>query len=83
MQARLAVAAGIAMTIGPILFGFVGERRGLPAIFGVASVIALVGAVYFMLAVQETHPHVRSVQARLAPRWGWLGRWLDDPPRLR
>ena len=76
-QARMAIIAGLASTVAPIIFGRVADITGLRSMFLVAAAVAVVAFLVFLFKVQETHPAGRSMAERLGNRrWSWL----DTPP---
>lgn len=79
-QARLSMATGLATAIAPILLGSVAEAAGLRGMFALASGLALVAALVFLLRVEETHEDCRPLAGR-GPEWLQpLLRFLDEPP---
>jgi MFS transporter, PPP family, 3-phenylpropionic acid transporter len=81
-QARLAAVSGLAGSVAPIILGLAAQAS-LHLMFGVASLIALGGAVVFLLKVEETHPECRPLAERGPKSLGPLLRLLDAPPGSR
>jgi PPP family 3-phenylpropionic acid transporter len=75
-QARLAAVAGLAMAIGPMLFGVVSQATGLRLMWGAAAAVAALAAIVLLFWVEDSHPSSHSI----GQRFGWL-KWLDEPPR--
>jgi MFS family permease len=78
-QARLAVVSGLAGSVGPLVLG-VAAAQSLRLMFGVASLIALAGAVVFLLKVEETHEDCRLLADHGPKALRPLLRLLDAPP---
>ena len=77
-QARLFAVAGFATAIGPLILGLAAEWTSLAQMFGVASAIAAIGAVVFLLFVQDTRPDFESVSNRLPLRLRGYVNWLNQ-----
>ncbi|RYG40026.1 MFS transporter, partial [bacterium] len=74
-QARLAVTQGLASAIGPLLFGIVAEKAGLPWMFAAAAGIAAVAAWVLLGRVEDSHPEPAPLGKRL--------QWLSAPSSRR
>lgn len=64
-QGLLSMSNAIAMAVGPSIGGFVADRTSISAMYGMFSIIALVGGLIFVLFVRESHPELAGV--RCAP----------------
>lgn len=60
-QGLLSMSNAIAMAAGPTIGGFVADHSSLSAMYGVFSVIALVGGLVFVLFVKESHPDLTEL----------------------
>ena len=79
-QARLATVAGLATSLAPLLFGWVAQSYSLAFMFEVASGVAAVAMVVFVLRVEESHPEAGAIAERVTPRWKRFAEILDAPP---
>jgi MFS family permease len=77
-QARLAVVAGLASTVGPIVGGWIGEHFGLGWMFAVMSLVGTAGAVVFLRQVRESHPAPTPLTTRFPTYLHPLLRYLQD-----
>lgn len=55
-QGLLSMSNAIAMAAGPSIGGFVADHSSISAMYGMFSIIALVGGLIFVLFVRESHP---------------------------
>jgi MFS family permease len=78
-QARLFAVTGIATALSPIVFGRIAKVASLPMMFAAASGIALLGAVVFLLRVEDSHHGSESLSERLPAHLRRFFRWLDTP----
>lgn len=78
-QARLFAVAGLATSIGPIVFGTTAKYTGLANMFGVAAIIAVVAAGIFLAKVQDSHEGTHRLSDRVSPSFRPLVRWLEVP----
>ena len=82
-QSRLSASQGLAMAIGPLLFGEAAQRLGLAAMFVSAAFVALLGALTMVFGVHDSHPESRSIAERFPSKLQPALRWLDTPPRRK
>ncbi len=78
-QARLFAVTGLATAVSPIVFGRIATQSSLLWMFGVASAISFVGAVIFMLRVEDSHPGSESLSDKAPPSLRPMLKWLDTP----
>jgi len=79
-QAQFAATMGLASAIAPLCFGLISDAIGLRPMWLVAAGVAAVGAVIFLLKVEDSHDESHSL-AEHGPRWlAPVLRLLDSPP---
>lgn len=61
-QGLLSMSHAIAMAVGPSIGGYVADRTSISAMYGMFSIIALVGGLIFVLFVRESHPQLADVE---------------------
>ena len=80
-QAQFAATMGLASAIAPLTFGVISDAIGLRPMWLVASAVAAVGAIGFLLTVEDSHHESHSL-AEHGPRWlRPLLRLMDSPPK--
>ena len=80
-QAQFAATMGLASAIAPLTFGVISDAIGLRPMWLVASAVAAVGAVGFLLTVEDSHHESHSL-AEHGPRWlKPILHLMDSPPR--
>jgi PPP family 3-phenylpropionic acid transporter len=86
-QAKLMATGGLAAALGPATGGWLAQRLGIPATFGILAGVAASGACVFLWKVRESHPHrepfYRYAPARLRPLLGALALPMVRLSRLR
>jgi PPP family 3-phenylpropionic acid transporter len=79
-QAQFAATMGLASAIAPLCFGLISDAIGLRTMWLVAAGVAALGAVGFLLTVEDSHRESHSL-AENGPRWLQpVLRILDAPP---
>jgi MFS transporter, PPP family, 3-phenylpropionic acid transporter len=72
-QSRLTATQGLATAVGPILCGWISQQYGMGWMFGAMAVVGTLGALVFLLWVQESHPSPEPFVGRgpalLQPLW--------------
>ncbi len=61
-QGLLSMSNAIAMAVGPSIGGYVADRTSIAVMYGMFSIIALVGGLVFVLFVRESHPGLASAE---------------------
>lgn len=79
-QGRLFAASGLASAVGPPILGWAAQAWSLPAMFLVAAVIGLGGALLFVFGVDDSLPGSKSLSDALPNGLRRMTRWLDARP---
>ena len=64
-QGLLSMIGATAMAAGPFIGGFVADHSSLPWMYGLFSIIALVGGLVFVTFVSESHPELAQDASRV------------------
>ncbi len=64
-QGLLGMIGATAMALGPFIGGFVADHSSLTVMYGLFSVVALVGGLIFVTFVGESHPELARDESRI------------------
>jgi MFS transporter, PPP family, 3-phenylpropionic acid transporter len=82
-QSRLTAVQGLATAVGPIVCGWIAQQYGMAWMFAAMSAVGALGALIFLLWVQESHPSPEPFVIRgpalLQPVWKALASPLLRP----
>lgn len=79
MQARLSASSSLATVFCPAVCGWLAQNYGFNAMFAFCAFMGVLGAIIFLLFVQETHTPSASVVAKLPMPLQPLFRFLEMP----
>ncbi|GEM_PF-467652 len=80
-QAQMTAAAGLGLSLGPLLCGILAQEFGIRAMFAAMSGIGALAALLFLLLVDESNPDAVPPKARFL-RWfarPWRGKAAPHP----